>query len=1075
MATMNFKEALAKTIKITKNYVGDNYVSKDDFDTDLVVELEKFKETLNTASLNEIFVDTNEQDASYEGVDIFSITEGTVQKPEGGNAAYYRVPALTITKEGTIIAFADARFDTAADNNGRISVFCRRSEDKGKTWGPPIEVCKYPTNADGSATSSRARSMDTTILSTKNGKLFCLNGAWKSNTNNWATYIQTPDPDWILKLSVSEDDGLNWTTYNLNEISSKLINKPANLVSMLGGVGQGIEMYNGVLVFPVQMTLRKDDTNVVCATIMYSRDEGDTWTIASGNAPATSGESSIVEISPGELLMNARGGNERPTFKTKDMGETWEIYYDMNGLIGNGSVGCQGSSTKIRLNGKEIFLHSSPINNNNNYTRDNITLYASYDWKKYDLIRSYYPQAGNAEGAGYSCLATGRIDGQNCLFAVYERQGNISFRNLGLDLKIIASRADEYFEAFDRKFETNKENLLLLLEKFTANEVVLFEVLDNYLNNVTHEERQLIETQLTRLAGFNEKGQVIDRQNLLWDVGGNIRTAANTYYFNGQTENFLRTNRLPLVNDYTVDFDICVLGISNTQWNYAFSLNQSRQTGIGLAVDDMNIWKLVFHNKTYTYYEGDNNGESFIDKWIHITITKSSTEGIKVYHDNVLKYSLASAKADTAWYQSFVIGNDSESTKKFNGKISNFKIYDKVVNDKERDYLYNSRKKGDIFTYDFSENVSKIPDSLQENVLVNFIGRRTDEFGLISVYDNGSRQSVWGVSGEVKYDIDNNMLIFNKKAYNTVNTVNFLDQDFTVDYDVFIDGEPGVSWSQIYCIGTIHQGSVPGAGIAINGINQWNPISDGDGSSIYEEPTGNFVGRWIHMTSVISSVTGHSVYHDGQLLWNSQTDANINGTNSLRGYPSFAIGNNTNPIKEFHGKIANFRIYDKALTAEEVEAVINAIGHIDVRLDYSPNGQSFVDILETDWSKQKINISLNLDTCTNTSGENILSIGDNISSWAGNNIHFYYNSETRRLLVQCMQNRVAQNIEILDQGGLLTIEFSSEGLTVNGVQYPSSSYQTFTNVAALTSTQIGSAEGTGRSNATNYNITMKNK
>ena len=159
--------------------------------------------------------------------------------------------------------------------------------------------------------------MDSTVISASNGKIFCLNGAWKSNGGNWSTIQLTPDTDWILKLSVSKDDGLSWETKNLfvgdGAVATNLTGMPSTCVSCLGGVGQGIEMYNGTLVFPLQLTLRENSSNRVCATILYSEDGGKNWRIAGGFAPATSGEDNVVEIEPGVILMNARNANARQT------------------------------------------------------------------------------------------------------------------------------------------------------------------------------------------------------------------------------------------------------------------------------------------------------------------------------------------------------------------------------------------------------------------------------------------------------------------------------------------------------------------------------------------------------------------------------------------------------------------------------------------------------------------------------------------------------------------------------------------------------------------------------------------
>lgn len=146
---------------------------------------------------DKFFKDENEYIEGYEGVDIFSI-EGATVSLDGTPATYYRIPALTVSANNTIIAFTDVRYDTAADNSGKISIYCRRSIDKGKTWGEPIEVAKYPVNEDGTAISNVSRTMDSTVLSTKSGKIFCLNGAWEANTWN-------PSVDQIVNQIYTED------------------------------------------------------------------------------------------------------------------------------------------------------------------------------------------------------------------------------------------------------------------------------------------------------------------------------------------------------------------------------------------------------------------------------------------------------------------------------------------------------------------------------------------------------------------------------------------------------------------------------------------------------------------------------------------------------------------------------------------------------------------------------------------------------------------------------------------------------------------------------------------------------
>lgn len=878
--------------------------------------------------VTEVFVDPQEEDSSFEGVDIFSIANGTVQKPEGGNAAYYRIPALTVSANNTLIAFTDVRYDSAGDQDGRISIFCRRSEDKGVNWGPAIEVCKYPINGDGSATSARARSMDSTVIASKSGKIFCLNGAWKSNTGNWSQVTSTPDPDWILKLSVSEDDGLSWTTYNLNELPDMFTGMPEDLVSMLGGVGQGIQMEDDTLVFPVQLTRRPGGVRTVYTTVIYSKDDGETWTMASGFAPASDGENNIVEMEPGVILMNARGGASRPCFTTNDLGETWESYDAMSGKIGNGSVGCQGSSTKININGKDIFLHSSPINNSGNYTRDSITLYASYDWENYDLIRTYYPKSGNASGAGYSCLAPAIIDNQLCLFAVYERQGCIAFRNLGIDLQEIVERSEHFFLAQTDGFEAKKPDLLSMLEKFTANEMLLFNMLDHYLNTMSNEERSLMGAQIVKLAGIDSNNQIIDRNGTTWQLGGNVVATNNCFYFNGSKDNWIRTNQLRLDIDYTIDFDVCVKGTTNTNWNFLFSLDNGTNKGAALAINDVDTWNPVFDNVTTNTFKDD---ESFIDKWIHVTVVKSSTGGAKVYTDGKLRFENKNMAASTSTYGTFTIGNDGGSNKEFNGKIANFKIYNKVVTEEEIQHLVeDTRFKGTdtegvpeipggegALDYNASPTATAVPASLKENLLVNIAGAKKSDNN--APYDAGSQKASWTFGGTAKYDLQDNAFIFDgTSTANIVKTTNFLDIDFSIDFDIYITAQAGTTWTQVFCIGPTD--NTPRFALAINATNTWNPAIDGNGSKTYTEQQTSFVGRWIHITAIKSSTNGASFYHDGQLVWNSKSNG-LDGTETVSGYTGLAIGNNVNPIKQFNGKIANFRIYNKVLSESEISEI----------------------------------------------------------------------------------------------------------------------------------------------------------
>lgn len=645
---------------------------------------------ISNLHLNDLlyYTDEREKNPEWEGVDLFSISGGTVKFNETP-AVYYRIPALTVTAKNTLIAFADVRYDTASDNDGRVSTFCRRSEDLGKTWGQPIEVAKYPTTGSDPV-SSTSRTMDSTVISSNSGKVFCLNGAWKSGSSNWATATDTPDPNWQLKLSVSTDDGKTWTTTNLNET----LELPSDLVSMLGGVGQGIQMYDSTLVFPVQMNKRTDGASRVCAGVLYSKDDGTTWTLCEGEATATSGENNVVELVPGVLLMNARNGNARQTFITYNMGKTWSVYDPMNGKIGNGSPGCQGSSTKIKLiNGKEVFLHSSPINHNDNYTRDNITLYASYDWANYDLIKTYYPKTGDARGAGYSCLATAVVSGQYCLFAVYERQGNIAFRNLSDCLEVIASRCEQKSNGLDRTFESDKQGLVDLYSTLHKYESRLLDLIKKGVTSefpFNSEENPTVSNDKLAVKPVRFSGNtVVDEgtKTVTWSFKNVTCTEDGVFVFPGVSNSYIYTDNYVPNIDFTVDFNVYVEKATSTNWNYLFCVGRRDSVpACGLAVDGTDTWNPAFDETGSNTYK-DSRG-SFLGKWTHITIVKSASKGMLIYQDGKLVQTYSEGTGTVGGSSMMILGNNTSFQKIFNGKISDFKVYERILTDQEILALY---------------------------------------------------------------------------------------------------------------------------------------------------------------------------------------------------------------------------------------------------------------------------------------------------------------------------------------------------------------------------------------------------
>ena len=198
-------------------------------------------------------------------------------------------------------------------------------------------------------------------------------------------------------------------------------------------------------------------------------------------------------------------------------------------------------------------------------------------------------------------------------------------------------------------------------------------------------------------------------------------------------------------------------------------------------------------------------------------------------------------------------------------------------------------------------------------------------------------------------------------------------------------------------------------------------------------------------------------------------------------YKDLIIGSyqdeNMNYGRYWNGTLYVCDVYDKALKGGELNKVLNNLPapNIIIRENYNPNGSSFSNTADINWENQELYVSMNLDSC-NSGMQNVLSLGLNIASWAGNNIHFYYDKgNSGRMLVQCMIGGAAQNIELWNVYGDFTVKFNSDGLTINNTLYTTENYSSYTPILASNTVQVGSTEGTGRSTASNYYIAIRSK
>jgi sialidase-1 len=131
----------------------------------------------------------------------------------------------------------------------------------------------------------------------------------------------SPDETGQVVLVRSDDDGRTWSApINITEQV-----KQPEWSLLLAGPGRGISTMDGTLVFAAQYQDTPERGRTPHATLLYSRDHGESWHLGTGARSDTT-EAQVVELEGGTLMLNMRDdrGGSRAVSTTDDLGRTWQ-------------------------------------------------------------------------------------------------------------------------------------------------------------------------------------------------------------------------------------------------------------------------------------------------------------------------------------------------------------------------------------------------------------------------------------------------------------------------------------------------------------------------------------------------------------------------------------------------------------------------------------------------------------------------------------------------------------------------------------------------------------------------------
>lgn len=224
-----------------------------------------------------------------------------------GGYAIYRIPGLIVTRQGTLIAYCEAR-KTHSDW-GEIDLLLRRSTDGGKTWSTPHKFSELPPDIKRNPAA----------VAKKIGR------ADKFTINN---PVAIAGRDGVVHMLYcveyarcfylrSKDDGQTFSKpVEITAALEKLQSAYAWRV-LATGPGYAIETTAGRLVVPVWLSPGTSGNahHPSAVTTIYSDDQGSTWhagevVVANSETYRDPNETAIVELPDGRVMLNIR--NESP-------------------------------------------------------------------------------------------------------------------------------------------------------------------------------------------------------------------------------------------------------------------------------------------------------------------------------------------------------------------------------------------------------------------------------------------------------------------------------------------------------------------------------------------------------------------------------------------------------------------------------------------------------------------------------------------------------------------------------------------------------------------------------------------
>ncbi len=329
------------------------------------------------ASITAYTID-NREVAEQRGNPAHSVTiflsEGAVLMPMDKGSLYYRIPAITVTKDGTrLVTLTDDRKNHNADLPSHCYLVAQYSEDNGRTWSDPVTV------AGTAETGGNYGHGDASIVTNRdNGDIIGIMTSAGTYGHGFFAGTAAEPPRW--KTITSHDGGLTWEAPvdHTDDLFGANCPNPDTQTwkSGFSGSGAALQKRDGTL---VSSFVNRQADNSQHFYFFMSKDGGESWYVSGTSGTSGADEPKTLERNNGDLAISVRSSGYNYYNYTSNDGESWHLPSQTRFNSGISGNACDGEymvwCSTVEGNPWNIALQTLP----NSGSRQNVSIALSTD------------------------------------------------------------------------------------------------------------------------------------------------------------------------------------------------------------------------------------------------------------------------------------------------------------------------------------------------------------------------------------------------------------------------------------------------------------------------------------------------------------------------------------------------------------------------------------------------------------------------------------------------------------------------------------------------------------------------